>query len=295
MSTTIEIMGGLGNQLFQIFTLISYSINSKKPFYFENKPIMWGERKKYYWDTLLLNKLKGFIKTPLQQLQEQNIVYQEPFFHYAPIPLSNDNTVNVKLYGYFQSYKYFEEHKEVILKMINLKESQEIIREKVNTISSYENVVSLHFRVGDYAQLQNAHPLMSIEYYEKALEQLIVDTNGKYDWIILYFCEENDIKYVNEKIHTLKQNEKFKELTFMKVPGELDDWEQMLLMSLCKHNIIANSTFSWWGAYFGRVSQVTPYKIKMVYYPNKWFGPALGEKKIDDLFLEEGWKKVIIV
>ena len=81
---------------------------------------------------------------------------------------------------------------------------------------------------------------------------------------------------------------KFKELTFMKVPGELDDWEQMLLMSLCKHHIIANSTFSWWGAYFSRGGG-------MVYYPNKWFGSALGEKKMKDLFLEKLWKKVIIV
>ena len=56
MSATIEIMGGLGNQLFQIFTLISYSIKNKKPFFIENKPITCGERKKYYWDTPLLNK-----------------------------------------------------------------------------------------------------------------------------------------------------------------------------------------------------------------------------------------------
>lgn len=284
MSATIEIMGGLGNQLFQIFTLISYSIKNKKPFFFENKPITCGERKKYYWDTPLLNKLKGFIKLPLHQ----QLLYQEPFFHYAPIPLAKDNRANVKLYGYFQSYKYFEEYKELIFKMINLKESQLQIKEKIKPISSYENVVSLHFRVGDYAHQPQNHPLMPIEYYEKALEQLIVDTNGKNDWIILYFCEENDLVYVNEKIHTLKQNMKFKELTFMKVPGELDDWEQMLLMSLCQHHIIANSTFSWWGAYFSRGGG-------MVYYPNKWFGLALGEKKMEDLFLEEGWKKVIIV
>jgi hypothetical protein len=286
MSTTIEIMGGLGNQLFQIFTLISYSIKTKKPFYFENKPITCGERKKYYWDTPLLNKLKGFIKPPLQN--QQQLIYREPFFHYAPIPHTKDNTANIKLHGYFQSYKYFEEDKELIFKMINLKESQSQIKEKVKTISSYENVVSLHFRVGDYAHQPQNHPLMPIEYYEKALEQLIDDTNGKQDWIILYFCEENDLVYVNEKIHSLKKNMKFKKLTFMKVPGQLDDWEQILLMSLCQHHIIANSTFSWWGAYFSRGGGI-------VYYPNKWFGPALGEKKMEDLFLEEGWKKVIIV
>ena len=293
MAATIEIMGGLGNQLFQIFTLLAYSIKAKIPFYFEDKPISCGHRTKYYWDTLL-NKLKGFITLPLPSLHSQQLIYQEPFFHYAPIPFGvNAKTTNIKLHGYFQSYKYFAEYKELIFRMIHLKEAQEALREKVKpylpvSVSAFENVVSLHFRVGDYAQIQHAHPLMPVEYYEKALEQLLKDdTNEKKDWFILYFCEENDIAYVNEKIQILKQNVKFKELTFIKVPRELDDWEQMLLMSLCSHHIIANSTFSWWGAYFSSGAG-------FVYYPSVWFGPALGGKKMDDLFLEERWKKVSV-
>jgi len=289
MAITIEIMGGLGNQLFQLFTLISYSLKAKKPFYIEDKPITCGERKKYYWDTLILQKLKGFIKLPLHM----NMLYQEPFFHYAPIPILIDQSQHVKLQGYFQSYKYFEEHKELIFRMINLKETQHYVKEKVAPYlptTAFEKVVSLHFRVGDYAQLQHYHPLMPIEYYEKALEQLLNDnfTNGKMDWFILYFCEENDLAYVHEKINTLKQNANFQSMTFIKVPQQLDDWEQMILMSLCQHHIIANSTFSWWGAYFGGGSGCK------VYYPSKWFGSALGEKKMDDLFLEEGWKKISV-
>ena len=283
MATTTEIMGGLGNQLFQLFTLISYSLKAKKHFYIEDKPITCGERKKYYWDTPLLNKLKGFIKPPLQI----TMLYKEPFFHYAPIPILINQSQHVKLNGYFQSYKYFQQHKDVIFNMINLKETQHYVKEKVAPYlptTAFEKVVSLHFRVGDFAQLQDCHPLMPVEYYEKALEQLLVDTNGQKDWFILYFCEENDIVYVNEKINYLKKNAKFKELTFIKVPSQLDDWEQMILMSLCIHHIIANSTFSWWGAYFSSESGLN-------YYPSRWFGRALGEKKIDDLFLE-GWNMI---
>ena len=285
MAATIEIMGGLGNQLFQIFTLISYSIKYQKPFYFENKPIPLGDRKRY-WDTPLLNNLKGFIKP---SLREPSIMYQEPFFHYASIPPAKDKTANIKLNGYFQSYKYFEEHKELILPMINLKEVQQQIKEKVASYlptTEFEKIVSLHFRVGDYAKLQQYHPLMTVEYYEKTLNQMLIDT-GKNDLFILYFCEENDIVYVNEKIIYLKQNVNFKELTFIKVPSHLDDWEQMILMSLCKHHIIANSTFSWWGAYFGEGNG-------MVYYPCKWFGPAFGKRNMEDLFLREGWKKITV-
>ena len=109
----------------------------------------------------------------------------------------------------------------------------------------------------------------------------------KNDLYILYFCEENDIVYVNEKITYLKHNTNFKKLTFIKVPNHLDDWEQMILMSLCRHHIIANSTFSWWGAYFGQGNGI-------VYYPSKWFGPAFGEKNTYDLFLQKGWKKIHI-
>lgn len=288
MSTTIEIMGGLGNQLFQIFTLLSYSIKSRKPFYFENKPITCGERKKYYWETSLLNKLKGFISL---HKDPQQLIYKEPFFHYKTIPLVLEKNASIKLYGYFQSYKYFAEHKELIFRMIQLKEAQEQIREKVAPYlptSAFEKVVSLHFRIGDYAHQPQNHPLMPVEYYAKTLDQLLVDTNGNTDLFILYFCEENDMAYVNEKIHSLKQQPKFKELTFIKVPSQLDDWEQMLLMSLCQHHIIANNTFSWWGAYFSSGEG-------FVYYPSIWFGSAMETKKMDDLFLEERWKKISVV
>ena len=176
MSTTVEIMGGLGNQLFQIVALISHCIRIKRSFYFENKPITHGERKKYYWDTALLHKLKGFIK-PSTNLNSI-VTYNEPAFHYTTLPRFNPQQ-SVKLFGYFQSYRYFEEHKELIFRLINLKESQQQMREKVAPYlptTEFDNIVSLHFRLGDYKHQQQNHPVMPVEYYEKALEQLLVDT-----------------------------------------------------------------------------------------------------------------------
>ena len=63
----------------------------------------------------------------------------------------------------------------------------------------------------------------------------------------------------------------------------IEDWEQMLLMSLCQHNIIANSSFSWWGAYFNN-------NEKIVCYPSIWNGST---NEIDDLF-PKNWNKIII-
>jgi hypothetical protein len=282
MSATIEIMGGLGNQLFQIFALISYSINSKKKFYFEDKPITCGMRTKKYWDTPLLQNLKKYIKGPVHIERH----YEEPFFHYLPIP-DLASYANIKLNGYFQSEKYFFENKETIIKMIDLDASQTFIKEKIAGINAeinggffnFENTLSLHFRIGDYAAKQLYHPLTPIEYYEKALDSFCL--NGFADkWNVLYFCEEDDIEHVNEQIHLLQA--KFPNLVFIKAPI-FDDWEQMLLMSLCHHHIIANSTFSWWGAYFGIN------KNKKVYYPSKWFGPALSYNDLKDLIPDERW------
>lgn len=79
--------------------------------------------------------------------------------------------------------------------------------------------------------------------------------------------------------------EQFKNVTFVPIHTEINDYEQVLMMSLCQHNIIANSSFSWWGAYFN----TNPDKI--VCYPEKWFGPTQGNKKMDDLF-PESWVRI---
>lgn len=275
---TVEVMGGLGNQLFQIFALISYSITYKVSFYIENKTIQNGPRKKVYWDNIL-QKLKIFFKRSLLNTP----VVREPHFHYAQLPIVPSN-INVKLSGYFQSYKYFDHNRETILKLLTMNEMKREIKNKTMQ-TTYENTVSMHFRVGDYKDIPQHHPLMSIEYYANALHSLIKDTN-KDDWNILYYCEDGDIEYVNDKIRQLQSIQELKELSFVKIDSQLDDWEQMLTMALCKHNVIANSTFSWWGAYFNEN------KDKQVYYPSVWFGPAQGEKNMKDLF-PDGWMRVM--
>jgi len=260
---TIEIMGGLGNQLFQIFTLISYSLTYKIPFYFEIKESTRIDRP-FYWNNLL-KSLTPFLK-PIINLP----IYKEIDFHYKEIPYINKP---FKLFGYFQSYKYFKENEELIFRLLKIRETQKLFKIK--------DSISLHFRIGDYKNLQEYHPLLPTEYYSKALEMIIKDTQID-NWIILYFFEEKDRMIVDRHIDILKNM--YINLTFEPIDNKLTDWEQIIQMSLCKHNIIANSTFSWWGAYLNQYNN-------NVYYPNIWFGPAFGNKNTNDLFPTH-WKMI---
>ena len=97
-----------------------------------------------------------------------------------------------------------------------------------------------------------------------------------------YFCEEEDIAIVEEKIQYLQSQ--FTSCIFVKILHDICDWHQLLLMSLCQHNIIANSSFSWWGAYFNS----NPNKI--VCYPNVWFGQKIGHDTSD--LCPNSWTKI---
>lgn len=270
---TIELMGGLGNQLFQIFTLMSYSMNVKGSFFFEEVEIRIGHRKKTYWTTFL-KSLAPYVKVPVALP-----VHRERGFNYTPIPTSPSDK---KLYGYFQSYKYFESHQDYIMDLLKFKDTKQHVCSRVPL--DYTNSISLHFRIGDYKPLQNIHPIMSIEYYKLALNTLMDDT-GRTDWTVLYVCEEKDLAIVEQSVREIRDDINMSSMTFRRLEGTLEDWEEMLVMSLCRHNIIANSTFSWWGATLNQ----TP--GRRVYYPCVWFGPGANIPDMSDLFPSD-WTQI---
>jgi hypothetical protein len=269
-------MGGLGNQLFQIFATISYAIENKKPFGFLDEESSKGITKRVtYWNSFLLS-LKIFTHETLFEYPVQ----REKGFEYLTLepPTKTDDLV---LVGYFQSYKYFEKHFSAICRLIKLDKTKTQI---VNNHSNNYKSISMHFRIGDYVSLTEFHPILECDYYEKSL-QVIIDnklkeTNPKSKINVLYFCEKKDNDVVNEIINELCI--KFPRVEFTKADDNVSDWKQMIMMSCCDHNIIANSTFSWWGAYFNNN------KEKIVCYPDKWFGPKNANLNTKDLF-PENW------
>jgi hypothetical protein len=239
-------------------------------------------RRNTYWNNFLkpLNLYVYSSLPPVCYLKEEGFTYNE---------LPKIEKDNICLFGYFQSYKYFQDNFNLINNLLNLKSQKNTVITK-SELSKEElaKSVSIHFRIGDYKLIQDVYPLLRYEYYENSIlflnEKKI--NNNKYSFNkVLYFCEEKDIEHVNIIINKLKIN--FHKLEFIKVSEKLEDWEQLLLMSCCKYNIIANSTFSLWAAYFNENEN------KIVCYPEKWFGEKKSNVDTKDLFLPE-WNKIKI-
>jgi hypothetical protein len=287
---TCFIIGGLGNQLFQIMTTIAYAIRYKYVFLFPYTIEVYKNRFSY-WDSFLLSLKRFTTENPknIRKITDLHYLpkFQERDFSFSPI--SNMNK-SICFQGYFQSYLYFEKEKEYIFKLICLREQQEKIHNDFfeNVDSKNTIHISMHFRLGDYIFLQNCHPVLSIDYYEKSLEYILSKMENKDKQInIWYCCEKNDNDVVYKNIQSLELKFIDSSLKFIKIKDEIPDWQQMLMMSLCDHHIIANSTFSWWGAYFHRNDSEKP----IITYPSVWFGPHLCDKNVSDLFPKD-WIKI---
>ena len=290
-----KLAGGLGNQLFQIFTTIAYALKYSKAFFFlNNNQLNSGSTIRYtYWETFL-SCLKPFLKD--MNYIPPLMFINEPSFNYKKLPENLEKNMSTLLVGYFQSPLYFDRYKKQICKLIKIDFKQMIIKQRFTNLFTNKILISLHFRLGDYKKYPNIYPILGEKYYSNAITHILSELNvseindnlnytvHNYNVAItcLYFCEIEDLNEVEDNIKNLQFL--FPLIKFERANPLLEDWEQMLLMSLCNHNIIANSTFSWWGAYLND----NPGKI--VCYPEHWFMPEV-KKDVTDLF-EEDWSKI---
>lgn len=170
----------------------------------------------------------------------------EPWYHETLLRLAG----NWYLQGWFQSEKYFGKYREILLKEMCPKEKIRISK----TLRKYlkeRNTVSVHIRRGDYVRSFNSLPKT---YYLNAMKRMEKIIENPF-WII--FSDEPD--WVQRELN-------FGENSYYVSGNEnLKDYEELCIMSCCKSNIIANSTFSWWGAWLNR----SPNKI--VIAPEQWF------------------------
>ena len=232
--------GRIGNQLFQIASTIGIAIENGHDFIFNDSEIF-----KY---------LPNLKKYTTHQFNNINNTYFESDFCYQDIKISSNE--NIFLYGYFQSYKYFEKNKQDVLDLLEI--NNPIFESSIKNINFY-NSCSIHIRRGDYVKIAqtnplNPHPLQSIDYYKQAINIINADK---------YFVFSDDINWC-------KENLKDERLVFIDYPEKnlnyfAADLCELQLMSLCNYNIIANSSFSWWSAYLNNN------KNKKIVAPKKWF------------------------
>lgn len=262
MTISCELCGGLGNQLFQIFNLLAFhfehNIDFVIPDYKGMKAIDNKSIRPAYFDNLL-SELKPYIHflKNYKIIQEQN-----GFIYNKIIPIRN---LNICFKGYFQNILYFKKHSQKIIQFLNFQKIKKFFFKNENL---FNKTISIHFRIGDYKSNSGFHPIQDLVYYQKSLDDLQckIIKNDEDKWRVWYCCEEEDIERVNSNIIVLKAY--YPNLIFERVNKEYADWEQMIFMSLYTHNIIANSTFSWWSAFFNE----NPNKI--IYMPKKWIGDA---------------------
>lgn len=250
-----NLMGGLGNQLFQTaVTLATAKKYGKKPVFPSNTD--QGCSRKISYNESYFHKLEHRKDTNFPLLREVQ-------FNYQPILLNSENN---KLFGYYQTEKYFLEYKDYILDTLTL--PPHIIQEldkKYEPIINSDMTVSIHIRRGDYMNLQNFHYVIKPDYYERALK---------------YFSEDSYFIIFSDDLEWCKNQDIFKNLKNKIFINDID-YHELYLMSQCKHNIIANSSFSWWGAYMNKNTN------KIVIASSKWFGEQ-GPKQTQDM-LPSNW------
>ena len=281
---TCNLMGGLGNQLFQIFTTISYAIKTHNQFKFTNVLTLGGGSttiRKTYWDSFFF-RLKHFTTDKFPKMD----LIKEKDFTFNELPLYKMINADIIIHGYFQSYKYFENSYETICRIIDIKQKKANLLKKMNYDKTFLNsVISLHFRMGDYKKNTAVHPIMPKEYYYKSIHHILSNCKEcDTKFTVMFFCEDVDLSDVKNTILFL--SEKLPNLDFVRGDNKLEDWEQMLLMSCCHHNIIANSSFSWWSAYFNS------WEDKIVCYPSVWFGPLVKHNTKD--LCPVDWIKILV-
>ncbi|MFK7840344.1 MAG: alpha-1,2-fucosyltransferase [Bdellovibrionales bacterium] len=274
---TLNLSGGLGNQMFQYasglalakhnstalkldlseflhYPLRSYMLNCYKL----SDEVKFNAGIKFKW----LQKIKNRLPDPNK--------YTEPHYHYDPNFFEAKDGFSVT--GYFQSENYFKAIENDIRDHFTIKENLSSSSANIEKqIKAAKHAVSLHVRRGDYVsdtKTQKVHGSASEDYYKSAVGHLI----EKLGEDIHFFIFSDDTQYAQSNFDFCQQK--------TIVSGNDDaPHEDMYLMSQCHHNILANSSFSWWGAWLNE------HKDKNVIAPAQWFSAeTLKEKSIADLF-----------
>lgn len=257
-------IGRLGNQMFQVAAALGYAKKHRCAWGFPSDTRETPRLREFFPGIPVLNgHFKRYVKTDPKD------------FNYEELPQFNQDTT---LVGFFQSIKYFEHCQDEVKRVFKL---------DIKPVDA----VSIHVRRTDYVQYANSFPPVTIEYITQAMQYFLDNINPYQKFVVfsddIQWCKENiklwttlagtsDAKTL---IHAMDRMIEFSE-------GR-NEFEDLSLMASCSHHIIANSTFSWWGAYLGH----NPDRIIVSPHHENWFGPGFSGQPPKDI-IPEGWHQI---
>lgn len=272
----VSLFEGLGNQMFQYATARHLAEKHSTILKLDVSFFELNKRRKYGLQCFNVqehlatqNEIDRFLNRPRNKIDRlfKNVVnkigfgiradenlFQEKFFHFDPNILEAPN--HIYLHGFWQSENYFAEIRDVLLDEFSIKYPQDAQNKGLSEKIEFHQSISLHIRRGDYVQNDQAnqfHGTCSLEYYRRCIDHINKRINEPH-----FFVFSDDPGWAKENLDsnlpiTIVENNKFR------------GYEDLRLMSQCKHNIISNSSFSWWGAWLNS----NPDKI--VCAPEQWF------------------------
>tara|TARA_A100001234_G_C12616566_1_gene381882 strand:+ start:699 stop:1502 length:804 start_codon:yes stop_codon:yes gene_type:complete len=252
-------LGQLGNQMFQYAATLGVARYHGVTFTIPNH------------DEVLIDSLGNKLRIELFDcfdinpdntgLLNTNKVLSEKGFEFDNSILNTDRTIDFTLYGFFQTEKYFKHCEEEVRNQFKFKE--EIVNECNDIIEEcFNNPIALHIRRGDYLINSDNHYNQSLDYYEKALSK---------------FDSKRQVVIFSDDPQWCVEQKLFESDRFIVSSGN-DPYIDLYLMTQCSDFIIANSTFSWWGAWLANRGKVIA--------PKKWFGPNNSHLNTKDLYPE---------
>ncbi len=275
--------GGLGNQMFQYALGLSLSLEKNTPLLLKNDCDAHNGlelKNAFNLDENIasqadIKKVLGLRSSEWMRrkmrknswFRSKNYILERQHNHDFNILNCPDNAY---IKGYWQSEQYFIKYQDDILKAFTFKQKLSLKNQETAKKIQQNTSVSIHIRRGDYVSNVDTnitHSLMDIAYYKKAIKQLNIKNND-----ILYLLFSDDKNWTKHNIIKLLGNANY--LIVDNNTGK-QSFNDMRLMSLCSHNIIANSSFSWWSAWLNQNPD------KQVIAPKKWF--ADGSINTDDL------------
>lgn len=268
----VKIFGGLGNQMFQYAMGRALALRHSAPLYLDTKWYATQSKGDHprtfqlaFFPGVILN-LKTIYSNPptvYERIWEKiteslfvSKVITEPHYHYWKEIEAVRPPASLK--GYWQSEKYFYCYSDIIRQDFNLPALPKgVVSDMARHISATQHSVSVHIRRGDYISNNEAnchHGVLGAEYYNSALRN-IFKSCGK----ITLFLFSDEPQWVQQNFDCCGHYSILVDLGLTNAP-----YYDMHLMSLCQHHVIANSSFSWWGAWLASSKGMT-------FAPQRWF------------------------